>query len=188
MKRKKGSSGLLRQNGKNGKLPAILLFMFAVLPAFFLFVGYKAGYDIGTSPVYSDKRPDLVNRILDPRYKAKYENRFQAYENQMTTLGGVQKSLNDLKIFIANHETKLKSEQDALEHILKQKQTLKPLLSADQEVVDALFKIQTDKNRTQKRVDLIIGFAVGIIASLIAAIIFHLIQKYYIGLNTDKTL
>ena len=182
LKRKKGSSGFMK---KNHKLPVILFAMLVVLPATFIYSGYRAGYHVGISPVYSDRRPNLFNRIIDPEYKYKYENRFENYKNQMNALGNVQMALDDLKIFVANHETKLKTEQDALEHILKQKQTLKPLLSADQEIIDALFTVQAEKMIKQKWIDRAVGFVSGLIASLVAAILIIIIQRKYFRLDTE---
>jgi len=95
----------------------------------------------------------------------------------MDALGNIQKSLDDLKEFVDHQKTKLKTEQVTLEHILEQKQRLKPLLKADQEVVDALFKIQEEKNRKQKWVDRSIGFVGGFITSFIAAIIIIIIER-----------
>lgn len=182
LKRKKGSSGVIPYNKK--KIASALVLVFVVLPIVFMYSGYKMGYEVGVSPVYSDKNPDLITKVFDPKYKSKYKNRFQAYKNQTDALVGVQNSLDDLKKFISKQETKLKIEQTALEHILNQKETLKPLLSADQEIVDALFMIQNKKNRIQKWIDIAIGLVIGIFASLIGAYIFNNFELKFT--NTKK--
>ena len=173
MKRKKGSSGLVSLNKK--KVATLLIAVFVIGPALFLFTGYKLG--VHYKSYYGDTY--FTGKVPDSKGMSKYEKPNKPYEAQLESLNNVQKSLDDLKMFINRHENKLKIEQEALEHMLNQKQTLKPLLQADQDVVDAMFSIQHQKYEEQKWSDRFVSFVVGVVASIIGAFAFSWLKRRY---------
>lgn len=178
-KRKKGPSGPVSLNKK--KVATVMMVVFVVLPATFLFAGYKLGIH------YVDSYGGyFAGMALDSKEMSKHEKLNKPYESMFISLGDMQKSLDGLQKFISISENKLKIEQQALEHMINQKQTLKPLLQADQDVVDAMFSIQHQKYEQQKLSDRLKSFVVGVVASIIAAFIYSFLQKRYkVVINAD---
>lgn len=180
LKRKKGSSGLVTSNKK--KVATLLIALLVILPSTFLFTGYK----IGVHYMDSYENNNLTSKVLDSKLMSKYEKLNKPYATQFNSLENMHKSLDDLKKFVTKHESKLKFEQQTLEHILNQKQTLKPLLQADQNVVDAIFSIQHQKYEDQKWLDRFVSFVLGVGASIIATFIVSWWKlRYKLVINAD---
>ena len=178
LKRKKGEKGepdlVMSLNKK--KVAAAIMSLLVVFPVLFLFTGYKIGLHYKDNYVGDGY---FGVKVSDSKGMSKYEKPNKPYEAQLESLNNVQKSLDDLKMFINRHENKLKIEQEALEHMLNQKQTLKPLLQADQDVVDAMFSIQHQKYEEQKWSDRFVSFVVGVVASIIGAFAFSWLKRRY---------
>ena len=180
MKRKKGSSGLVSLNKK--KVATLLMALFIILPATFLFTGYK----LGIHYMDSYENNNLTGKALDSKGMSKYEKLNKPYVAQFNSLENMHKSLDDLKKFVTRHESKLKFEQQTLEHMINQKQTLKPLLQADQDVVDAIFSIQHQKYEEQKWLDRFVSFVLGVVVSIIATfIVSWWKRRYKLVINVD---
>ena len=177
LKRKKGKQGDSDAVSLSKKrVTTVLMAVFVVLPALFIFTGYKLGLHHKDNYVGDGY---FGVKVSDSKGMSKYEKPNKPYEAQLESLNNVQKSLDDLKMFINRHENKLKIEQEALEHMLNQKQTLKPLLQADQDVVDAMFSIQHQKYEEQKWSDRFVSFVVGVVASIIGAFAFSWLKRRY---------
>lgn len=129
---------------------------------------------------------NLTGKALDSKGMSKYEKLNKPYVAQFNSLENMHKSLDDLKKFVTRHESKLKFEQQTLEHMINQKQTLKPLLQADQDVVDAIFSIQHQKYEEQKWLDRFVSFVLGVVASIIATfIVSWWKRRYKLVINVD---
>lgn len=133
----------------------------------FYFYSMLAGMIIGVASIYF---------IVNYEHR-RYREENLTYKRQMEALDEFQKNIDNLSEFVVKQRSQLKREQDTLERMLDQKQTLRPLLEADQQVVDALFKMQAEKNRRDKWIDRLLGFLSGIAASVIAYFFSKLIER-----------
>jgi len=99
------------------------------------------------------------------------------YEKQLEVLDDVQSSINNLKLFVAKQKIQLQDQQAVVEKLKSEQSILKPVVEADKEVIEALFKLQAQQNSANVWVDRIFGFLLGIAGSLIASIIFSAVRR-----------
>jgi len=105
------------------------------------------------------------------------------YEKQLEVLDEVQSSIDNLKQFVTKQKSQLKEQQAVVEKLKSESEMLKPVVEADKKVVEALFLLQSEQNKTTVWIDRLIGFLLGIFGSLIASIIFSAIR---LGQNNKK--
>lgn len=99
------------------------------------------------------------------------------YEKQIEVLDDVQASIDNLKLFVAKQKNQLTEQQAIVEKLKSEQEILKPVVEADKQVVEALFKLQAQQNKTNVWVDRFIGFLLGIAGSLIASVIFSTVRR-----------
>jgi hypothetical protein len=99
------------------------------------------------------------------------------YEKQLEVLDNVQSSIDNLKLFVARQKTQLQEQQAVVEKLKSEQSVLKPVVEANKEVVEALFKLQAQHNSANVWVDRAIGFLLGIVGSLIASIIYTAVRR-----------
>jgi predicted ATP-binding protein involved in virulence len=92
------------------------------------------------------------------------------YERQLEVLNQVLSNINNLKNFVNLQKNKLQEEQAVFERLKKEKEKLSVVVKADRQIVEALFRIQEERNRTRVWTDRLIGFLLGVISSLVATV------------------
>lgn len=98
------------------------------------------------------------------------------YETQITQLKDTEKNIKKLLSFIEHQKSSLRETQDTIKTLQDQQKKLKPLVESDQAVVEAIFKAQEERQRSNVWRERWIGFAFGLIASLIASFFWFLIR------------
>lgn len=108
--------------------------------------------------------------------KKKLKEASQTYERQLETLAGVQRSIDNLRDFVAAQRAQLQEQQAVLQGLKEEKEKLQPVVEANKEVVEALFRIQAERNSQGVWLERIIGFALGVVSSLVASLIWSAVR------------
>ena len=98
-------------------------------------------------------------------------------EDQMQELDKLDEGLKKLSAFIAVQKSQLSEKQAVIKQLEEKRSMLEPIVNTQSEIVDALFKVYEQRAQKNKWFDLGLGFVLGIIGSLIASVIFKLINK-----------
>lgn len=104
--------------------------------------------------------------------KEKLRTQNLTYDKQLEVLSQVLSSINNLKSFVNIQKNELQEQQAILERVKKEKEKLSLVVKADRQVVEALFRIQAERNRTSVWTERLIGFLLGVIGSLVATVVF----------------
>lgn len=97
----------------------------------------------------------------------------QDFKEQYSLLRTTQENLTDLENFILSKKQEISVTEDLLSKLQEQKAEIEPIVTANQEVVDALFSQQRKKLEKDLWLERGVSFSLGILASLIASVIWH---------------
>jgi hypothetical protein len=102
----------------------------------------------------------------------------QSYTEQFELLKNTEKNLNDLAEFISSKKGEIEATKSLIQNLETKKSELEPIVNANQEVVDAIFLQQRRDIERTIWVERGISFCLGILASLIATIIWHFVGRF----------
>ncbi|MEQ1535627.1 MAG: hypothetical protein ABL923_07085 [Burkholderiaceae bacterium] len=95
----------------------------------------------------------------------------QSYVSQAQLLDETRVNLRALLSFIEDEQRNLKNSEMALITLKREHDQLKPLIDSDRKTIDALFSAQEARNKSAQSNERWIGFALGVISSLVASLI-----------------
>ena len=116
-------------------------------------------------------------QVFEGHKKEKVKQENATYEKQFERLTQVQASINDLAEFVTQQQQQLRKSQETLNTLEREKEKLKPIVESDRQVVDAILQLQAEKTKQNVWVERGIGFLIGIVGSLIASVIWTLVQR-----------
>ena len=96
----------------------------------------------------------------------------------MFLLKSTEKNLNDLSEFISSKKGEIEATKNLIQELEKKRSELEPIVTANQETVDAIFLQQRKDFEKSIWTERGISFALGILASLIASIIWHFVGRF----------
>lgn len=96
---------------------------------------------------------------------------------QLVELEKFDEGLKKLTAFITIQKQQLAEKQKLISDLENKRTELEPIVNSQSEVVEAIFKAQEQRAQKSKWFDLALGFALGILGSLIASVIFKLIDR-----------
>lgn len=102
----------------------------------------------------------------------------QSYSEQFALLKSTEKNLNDLSEFISSKKSEIEATKTLVQDLEKRKSELEPIVTANQKVVDAIFMQQRKEIENTIWAERGISFALGILASLIATLIWHFVGRF----------
>ncbi|SFP39790.1 hypothetical protein SAMN05216601_110206 [Ectopseudomonas composti] len=102
---------------------------------------------------------------------------FQSYSEQFELLRSTEKNLNDLSVFISSQKSEIEAAKSLIQDLETKKSELEPIVTANQDVVDAIFLQQRRDIDENIWVERGISFLLGILASLIATVIWHFVGR-----------
>lgn len=102
--------------------------------------------------------------------KAREEN--LVYHKQMESLNSVEESIKDLIKFVEVQKQQLRESEDVIGRLKSEESKLRPVVEADSKVVSAILEAQENRNKNTAWKERGIGFSLGILASLIASILY----------------
>lgn len=107
------------------------------------------------------------------------------YSEQIQELDDIEKSVSQLLTFLDTQKQSMEKSQDALADLKKQRETLAPLVTSDQKVIDSMFLAQERRSESKVWTERWIGFGFGIVASLIASFLWF-VGDYYLKVRHNK--
>lgn len=102
----------------------------------------------------------------------------QSYSEQFALLKNTEENLNDLSAFISSKKSEIEATKTLIQDLETKKSELEPIVTANQKVVDAIFLQQRKEIENTIWAERGISFALGILASLIATLIWHFIGRF----------
>ncbi|WP_162941084.1 hypothetical protein [Photobacterium salinisoli] len=105
-------------------------------------------------------------------------NKPESYTQQFDLLKNTEKNLNDLSEFISSKKGEIEATKSLIQELEVKRSELEPIVNANQEVVDAIFSQQRRDFEKTIWTERGISFGLGILASLIASIIWHFVGRF----------
>jgi len=99
-----------------------------------------------------------------------------SYSTQLEFLENIEQSLVRLNGFVALQKKKLTESQSVLDDLKDEHDKLKPIVEADRKIIDTVFALQEEREKNKIWLDRTISFFLGILASMIASLVFTLIR------------
>jgi hypothetical protein len=88
------------------------------------------------------------------------------FKEQIAALDATERSLDQLESFIEAQRAQMESDQRALADLQERRASLEPLVKADQAEVDAILRVQDQRNQERAGRERIIAFGLGFLSSL----------------------
>ena len=95
----------------------------------------------------------------------------ETYAKQIASLDSAKTALQSLTSYIDQQKRQLELSRSALESLKNEESKIRPLVEADQLVIDAIFAAQAERNQALQSRQKWVGIVVGVIGSLIASVI-----------------
>lgn len=99
------------------------------------------------------------------------------YSVQIDNLHETQRSIQELMSFVNQQQVRIDETEKLLAELERRKDEPQPIVEANQESVDALFAEQESRLSSQMWWDRFYGFLSGIVASLIATVVWQTANK-----------
>lgn len=100
------------------------------------------------------------------------DSRPTEYRSQIESLDKTKASIQSLLTFIDVQKKQVQTSQQAVEALKNEETLLHPLVTADRQVIDAMFAVQEGRNQASQARERWIGFGLGVTASLMASILY----------------
>lgn len=110
--------------------------------------------------------------ILTTSQKIFHKEDLNDVSAQIEKLDMMSDNLSDFQFFLEQQKENLKSEQTVLTQLKEEKKNLEPLVQADREIVEAVFKQQEKRQREKVWYERAFGFFIGVLSSLLATFIY----------------
>ena len=94
------------------------------------------------------------------------------YAKQARTLDETRANIQSLLEFVDGERKQLQISQQSLQSLKSEHDKLKPLLDTDRKAIDALFAAQEARNQGALSTERWIGFALGVVSSLVASLVW----------------
>ena len=94
------------------------------------------------------------------------------FHKQMESLNAVEQSVKDLIAFVEVQKQQLRESEDVIGRLKSEETQLRPVVEADRKVVTSILEAQEQRSKSAAWKERTIGFALGILASLIASILY----------------
>jgi hypothetical protein len=95
---------------------------------------------------------------------------------QVERLDKTEESLKQLLSFVSEQRNSIKNSEVAIKALKEEREKLTPLVETDREKVEALFRVQEERNRASVVKERWIGFGIGILASITASAVIIVIK------------
>lgn len=102
----------------------------------------------------------------------------QDFKEQYSLLHTTQQNLSDLEEFISNKQSEIVATQQLLGELEQKKAEIEPIVTANQEIVDALFAQQRKEIEKHIWTERGVSFGLGVLASLVATVIWHFVARF----------
>ncbi len=118
-----------------------------------------------------------IFQIYNLSTQPKEEKQNIIFEKQIETLDRVQDSLDTLKNFVKGQKTQLVKSQQVISDLKNEQKKLKPIVQADRETVEALFALQSERQKRNVWAERAMGLFLGITGSLVASLVWSYLKQ-----------
>jgi uncharacterized protein (UPF0333 family) len=147
----------------------------------------QRGYDVRRRPGYGAGRKDsgaeaggcllLIAIILGGYFGYRHFHNKTAtsatYAQQIITLGRAQQDLKNLLLFVDSQRTELHSREQILGDLRRQDSVLRPVVEADQRVVESVLAAEDRRRRTDIWFERVLSFGAGVVSSIIGTFLLE---------------
>ena len=99
------------------------------------------------------------------------------YQEKLAAIEQLRTGTEDVLEFIDSQKRNLQAERENLNTVRKERASLEPLLDADRQVVESLFEQQEKRQRDKTWAERVVGFGLGIVASMFASFILMRVSR-----------
>jgi len=119
----------------------------------------------------------FLGRRLGDRFSTPSDSTKSDYSAQIQSLNNAKNALESLGIYIDQQKKQLELSRSSLAALKDEANKIHPLVEADKKVIEAMFAVQEKRNQTAQATERWIGFALGVLASLIASLIYGIFSR-----------
>ncbi|MFW0888424.1 UNVERIFIED_CONTAM: hypothetical protein MKS84_17195 [Pseudomonas sp. JL1] len=114
--------------------------------------------------------------ITEADRKAQESKRLEnnTYQAQLKQLSETETNIQQLLAFVKTQQITLRETEESIAKLRTEKEKLQPLVELDQAAIEAIFRFQEERANASVWRERFIGFAIGIVASLIASFIWSI--------------
>lgn len=99
------------------------------------------------------------------------------YYEQLRQLDQVRAGLADLISFVDLQKKSLKEAQEVVEKLQKERESLSAVVEAEREVVEAIFRLQSERSQREVWRERGLGFVLAVFASVLASFLYRLVRR-----------
>lgn len=99
-------------------------------------------------------------------------------QERLQKLNDVQFTLKELEQFIDSQKQSIVNQNKLLESLKEEKSELEPIVQANRELIDKIFKQQEKRSKWEFRLRIVLGFMLGIVGSFFGSILYSSYKKY----------
>jgi len=100
-------------------------------------------------------------------------------ETQLKKLTQTENNLRDLLVFVESQKADIAYSQYKIQTLKAEREKLQPVVNSDKRVLEALLAAQEERNQSQVWRERAIGLIFGIVGSLIAAVIYSRLARFF---------
>ena len=108
------------------------------------------------------------------------------YSEQIQSLDHAKSALESLAAYIDQQKKQLELSRSSLAALKDEENKIHPLVEADKKFIDAMFAVQEQRNQKAQATERWIGIALGVLASLIASLIYGIISIFVRRRRTQR--
>jgi len=110
----------------------------------------------------------------DPTY-----DELEEYTVVIANIEGISRQLSDLDTFLKRERGRVAESEATLARLQNEKTQLEPVVLAQRETVNAVLAAFTATKASRARKERVLGFMMGVLASLVAAIVFEFFRRRF---------
>lgn len=111
----------------------------------------------------------------EKRQAVRLEN--PSFREQLNQVDEMENNVIQLLDFLEQQKATLSDTEETISRLRTEKNKLEPLVETDRQVVEAIFRAHEERVSTSVWIERLIGFVLGIVASLVATFIWFVVMK-----------
>ena len=117
--------------------------------------------------------------IRDANREKELASKNANYHTQLEKLQQTEASVKELMAFVQDQKKRLNDSESLVQALKAEEDRLHPIVQADRKTVDAILAVQAENQSRGVWTERWIGFGLGVVASIVAAVIFEIMRMLH---------
>jgi sensor c-di-GMP phosphodiesterase-like protein len=124
---------------------------------------------------------------IAPWYMKPAADHERPFAEQIRQLDATEQSLRQLSGFIQSQRQQLTQDKETLARLQNERKSLEPVVAAQREAVDAIFRAQEARSAARAGRERWIGFGLGVLSSLLASAVVAVLRYLYLRRKLSRS-